>query len=83
MFEIFNFPGIELIGFILILGAAIIIGEILGDFTMNEELDLVDEMEWEDSDKIEFISLEAAGLENLDYDTVPTIQRDNYYNQEN
>lgn len=37
----------------------------------------------EDSEKVEFISLEAAGLENLDYDTVPTIQRDNYYNQEN
>lgn len=51
--------------------------------TTNGELDLVDEMEWEDSDKIEFISLEAAGLENLDYDTVPTIQRNNYYNQEN
>ena len=29
MFEIFNFPGIELIGFILILGVAIIIEEIL------------------------------------------------------
>ena len=27
MFEIFNFPGIELIGFILILGAAIIVEE--------------------------------------------------------
>lgn len=27
------------------------------------ELDLVDEMEWEDSDKIEFVSLEEAGLE--------------------
>ena len=54
-----------------------------GEIQMNEELDLVDEMEWEDSDKIEFISLEAAGLENLDYDTVPTIQRNNYYNQEN
>lgn len=29
MFEIFNFVGIELVGFILILGAAIIIEEIL------------------------------------------------------
>lgn len=46
-------------------------------------MNTVNEMEWEDSDKIDFISLEAAGLENLDYDTVPTIQRDNYYNQEN
>lgn len=27
MFEIFNFPGIELIGFILILGGAILIEE--------------------------------------------------------
>ena len=83
MFEILNFPGIELVGFILILGAAIIIEKITMN-TTNKELDfLVDEMEWEDSDKIDFISLEAAGLENLDYDTVPTIQRDNYYNQEN
>ena len=79
MFEIFNSPGIQLIGFILILGAAIIIDKIL----QREELDLVDEMEWEDSDKIEFISLEAAGLESLDYDTMRTIQHNNYYNQEN
>jgi len=27
------------------------------------ELDLVDEMNWEDSDKVEIISLEEAGLE--------------------
>jgi hypothetical protein len=42
---------------------------------MNEYLDLVDEMQWEDSDKVEFISLESAGLENADYDTVPFAQR--------
>ena len=29
----------------------------------KEELDLVDEMNWEDSDKIDRISLESAGLE--------------------
>lgn len=28
-----------------------------------EELDLVDQMNWEDSDKVEMISLEEAGLE--------------------
>lgn len=27
---------------------------------MPEYLDLVDEMQWEDSDKVEFISLESA-----------------------
>jgi hypothetical protein len=46
-------------------------------------LDLVDEMTWEDSDKVEFVSLEDAGLENRDCDTIPTIQRENYYNLEN
>jgi hypothetical protein len=30
----------------------------------ESELDLVDEMQWEDSDKVEFITLEEAGLEN-------------------
>lgn len=29
----------------------------------HEELDLVDEMNWEDCDKVERISLEEAGLE--------------------
>lgn len=43
---------------------------------MNEQLDLVDEMNWEDSDKIEFISLEAAGLENSDCDTLGAVMRD-------
>ena len=52
MFEIFNFPGIELIGFILILGTAIIIDKILqrGELDLVDEIerDLVDEMERED-----------------------------------
>ena len=39
-----------------------------------EQLDLVDEMMWEDSDKIEFISLEQAGFENRDWDTICKIQ---------
>ena len=29
----------------------------------NEVMDLVDEMNWEDSDKVEIISLEEAGME--------------------
>ena len=45
------------------------------------ELDLVDQMEWEDSDKIEFISLEEAGLENSDCDTIGRIQSV-YFNEE-
>ena len=49
---------------------------------MAEYLDLVDEMQWEDSDKVEFISLEEAGLENEDYDTVPNIVKMHYFNLE-
>ena len=30
---------------------------------MTERIDLVDEMNWEDSDKVEIISLEEAGFE--------------------
>lgn len=37
---------------------------------MYEELDLVDEMQWEDSDKVEFLTLEEAGLEEACFDTV-------------
>jgi hypothetical protein len=44
-------------------------------------LDLVDEMQWEDCEKVEFISLEAAGLEVRDYDTIPFTQR-LYYTDE-
>lgn len=47
-----------------------------------EDLDLVDEMQWEDCDKVEFVSLEEAGLENADCDTIPTVQRIGYYNEE-
>ena len=47
-----------------------------------EYLDLVDQMEWEDSDKIEWVSLEDAGLESFDVDTVPAIQA-LYYREEN
>lgn len=46
-----------------------------------DELDLVDEMQWEDCDKVTFVTLEEAGLENADWDTVPTSQRE-YYNDE-
>lgn len=48
----------------------------------DNELDLVDEMEWEDSDKVEFITLEEAGLESADYDTVPACINREYYNDE-
>jgi len=48
-----------------------------------DDLDLVDEMAWEDSDKVEFITLEEAGFESADYDTVPSVQRENYYSLEN
>lgn len=48
---------------------------------VSEELDLVDEMMWEDSDKVEFVSLEDAGLENRDWDTVPHAQSQ-YYKEE-
>lgn len=48
----------------------------------NEYLDLVDEMEWEDSDKVEFITLKEAGLENADFGTVPAAQRIEYYSHE-
>lgn len=48
----------------------------------TDVLDLVDEMQWEDCDKIEFISLEDAGLENKDCDTIPAVQRQ-YFNEEN
>ena len=45
-------------------------------------MDLVDEMMWEDSDKVEFISLEQAGLENSDKDTIGRILSDNYFQGE-
>lgn len=45
------------------------------------QFDLVDQMQWEDL--VEFETLEGAGLENCDFDTIPTIQRENYYNEEN
>lgn len=50
---------------------------------MTETLDLVDEMMWEDSDKVIWITLEDAGLENSDFDTVPSNQREWYYSLEN
>ena len=44
------------------------------------KFDLVDEMQWEDI--VEFETLEQDGLENRDFDTVPSIQRVNYYSEE-
>jgi hypothetical protein len=41
--------------------------------------DLVDEMMWEDL--TDFLTLEEAGLENYDRDTVPAAQRV-YYDEE-
>ena len=45
------------------------------------KFDLVDQMQWEDL--VEFETLESAGLENQDFDTITTVQRENYYNEEN
>ena len=38
------------------------------------ELDLVDEMQWEDSDKVEWLTLEEAGLEQAERDGVCSAQ---------
>ncbi len=46
---------------------------------MQNDFDLVDEMQWEDI--IEFETLENAGLENNDYDTVPTAQKEYYIDE--
>lgn len=45
-----------------------------------ETFDLVDEMQWEDN--AEYISLEDAGLENKDIDTVPAILNRDYFRGE-
>ncbi len=39
----------------------------------EEELDLADEMEWEDH--VVFLTLQEAGLEEEDFDTVQAAQR--------
>jgi len=46
---------------------------------MANEFDLVDEMMWEDL--TEFLTLEEAGLENSDYDTV-TAKMKPYFDEE-
>lgn len=43
------------------------------------ELDLVDEMQWEDV--VDFLTLEEAGLEERVYDTVPGALRE-YFSEE-
>ncbi len=45
-----------------------------------ETFDLVDEMQWEDN--TEFITLEDAGLEDKDIDTVPAILNKEYFRNE-
>ena len=42
--------------------------------TNMQELDLVDEMAWEDSDKVEWLTLEEAGLEQVERDGVCSAQ---------
>lgn len=49
---------------------------------MYDTLDLVDEMQWEDSEKVEFVSLEEAGLELREWDTVPHALLVYYFNEE-
>ncbi len=44
--------------------------------------DLVDEMCWEDSDQVEFVSLESANLEASDCDTIGRLIWDHYYSVE-
>ena len=51
----------------------------MGD-TTKKELDLVDQMIWEDNE--EFITLEAAGLELKDIDTIPAILNQHYFRGE-
>ena len=48
--------------------------------TKMAELDLVDEMQWEDNPEL-FVTLEEAGLEEYSFDTVPAAQAE-YYNEE-
>ena len=43
------------------------------------KFDLVDQMQWEDL--VEFETLEQAGLENADVDTINTVIRDNYWTE--
>ena len=43
-------------------------------------LDLVDEMQWEDV--VEFLTLEEAGLEGYDVDTVPAANNHEYFRDE-
>ena len=43
--------------------------------------DLVDQMQWEDL--TDFLTLEEAGLESQDYDTVPAVNRAYYFELEN
>ena len=47
-----------------------------------EYLDLVDEMAWEDNDKVEFITLEEAGLEDKTFDTIPACRVIDYFDNE-
>jgi hypothetical protein len=49
--------------------------------TKPYELDLVDEMQWEDTPDI-FITLEEAGLEDNTFDTVPACIQREYYTDE-
>ena len=44
-------------------------------------MDLVDQMQWEDL--TDFLTLEEAGLESQDYDTVPAVNREYYFELEN
>lgn len=47
---------------------------------MPSNYDLVDQMHWEDLEA--FVTLEEAGLENRDFDTVPAAQSE-YFKEEN
>lgn len=46
---------------------------------MDDILDLVDEMQWEDC--VKFLTLEEAGLEDKAFDTVPACQAAYYFDE--
>ena len=43
------------------------------------QFDLVDQMQWEDL--VDFLTLEEAGLENSDHDTIPAINNREYFRE--
>jgi hypothetical protein len=57
-----------------------IIGFSKGNKMLLVVFDLVDQMQWEDL--TDFLTLEEAGLENQDFDTVPAVNKTAYFFEE-